>query len=70
MVPLIASDPVQAPLAVQLLAFVDDHVSVALCPTVNEVGETDMVTVGAGAVTVKVALPLALTPAALAQSSE
>jgi hypothetical protein len=62
-VPLVASAPLHAPLAVQDVALVDDHVTVALCPTVIEVGATAMVTVGAtGAVTVKVAVAFAIPP--------
>jgi hypothetical protein len=52
--------PVQAPLAVQAVAFAVDQVSVALCPTVTEVGLTEIVTVGAAAVTVSVADACAL----------
>jgi hypothetical protein len=40
--------PLHAPLAVQLVAFVDDHVSEALPPSVILVGDTEIVTVGAG----------------------
>jgi hypothetical protein len=65
MVPLVACVPVHAPLAVQEVALVEDQVSVALCPTMIEVGLTVRVTVGAGvaAVTVKAADALALPPA-------
>jgi hypothetical protein len=50
---------------VQDVALVDDQVSVALWPTVIEVGDTASVTVGRGgaAVTVKVAVAFALPPA-------
>ena len=47
-VPLVACVPLQAPLAVQEVALVDDHVKVALCPAPMVVGATAMVTVGAG----------------------
>ena len=64
-VPLVASVPLHAPLAVQEVALVDDQVSVALWPTVIEVGDTAIVTVGTGggAVTVKEAVAFALPPA-------
>jgi hypothetical protein len=62
-VPLAASAPLHAPLAVQEVALVDDHVTVALCPTVIEVGATAMVTVGMGAVTAKAAVACAVPPA-------
>jgi hypothetical protein len=45
-VPLVACAPLQAPLAVQELAFVEDHVNVALSPVVMVVGVTERVTVG------------------------
>jgi hypothetical protein len=64
-VPLVASAPLHVPLAVQDVASVDDQVTVALWPTVIEVGDTAIVTVGrgGGAVTVKVAVAFALPPA-------
>jgi hypothetical protein len=68
-VPLVASVPLHDPLAAQDVALVDDQVSVALCPTVIEVGVTAMVTVGTGAVTVKVAVAFALPPAPLQVST-
>jgi hypothetical protein len=48
--PLVCCEPLHAPLAVHDVAFVDDHVSVALCATVivDELRETE--TVGAGTV--------------------
>lgn len=49
-VPLVACVPLHAPLAVQAVAFVDDHVRVELPPTVIVVGATAMVTVGAAGV--------------------
>ena len=64
-VPLVASAPLHAPLAVQEVAFVEDQVTVAPWPTVIEVGDTAIVTVGRGgaAVTVKEAVAFALPPA-------
>jgi hypothetical protein len=47
--PVAAWLPLQAPLAVQEVAWVLDHISVADWPAVIEVGLTDMVTVGFGA---------------------
>ena len=63
--PLVACVPVQAPLAVHDVAFVEDHVSVELCPSVIEVGLTDRVTVGEAAVTVNAAEARALPPVPL-----
>jgi uncharacterized protein (UPF0212 family) len=55
--------PLHAPLAVHDVALVDDHVSVALDPTMIGLGETEIVTVGAaGAFTVSVAEALPLPP--------
>ena len=64
-VPLVASVPLHAPLAVHDVALVEDQVTVAVCPTVILVGETLIVTVGAtgAAFTVSVAVPLADPPA-------
>ena len=64
-VPLVACVPLQAPLAVQEVAFVEDHVSVALSPTVIEVGLIARVTVGTAAFTVNSADACALPPAPL-----
>jgi hypothetical protein len=62
-VPLIACAPLHAPLAVHDVALVDDHVSVALDPSVMLDGETEIVTVGAeGAFTVSVAEALPVPP--------
>jgi hypothetical protein len=62
-VPLVASVPLQAPLAVHDVALVDDHVSVALEPRMIGLGDTAIVTVGAaGALTVSVAEALPLPP--------
>jgi hypothetical protein len=53
-VPFVFLAPLQAFPAVQVVALVEDQVSVALCPSVIEVGATDRVTVGRGGlVTVK-----------------
>jgi hypothetical protein len=61
-VPLVASLPLQLPLAVHAVAFVDDQVSVLLDPTVRLVGLALIVTVGTGAVTVTIAVALADPP--------
>jgi hypothetical protein len=47
-VPLVVSVPLQAPLAVHEVAFVDDQVRVALEPRVMELEFSDKVTVGFG----------------------
>jgi hypothetical protein len=47
---------------VQEVAFVDDHVTVALEPNVREVGLTEMLTAGAGVLTMSVADALPLPP--------
>jgi hypothetical protein len=47
-VPDVALAPVQPPLAVQLVSFVDDHVIVEDWPEVVDVGEAEMVAVGEG----------------------
>ncbi len=60
--PLKGSDPDQAPEAVQVVALVDAHVSVALPPLVMELGLTVSATVGAGALTDTVADCVALPP--------
>lgn len=62
-VPLVASEPLQPPLAAQDVALVDDHVSVDAAPFATVVGLADNVTVGAGAFTVTVADWDALPPA-------
>jgi hypothetical protein len=62
-VPLVASVPLHAPLAVHDVALADDHVSVALDPRMIGLGETEIVTAGAaGAPTVSVAEALLLPP--------
>ena len=58
-VPLLACAPLQLLLAVQLVALLDDQLSVALCPSVIEFGVTEMFTVGGGACTVTVTDALA-----------
>ena len=63
-VPLIASAPVQPPLAVQNVAFVLDQVRVELPPEEMVVGLADSVTVGAAGFTVTVAVWVAAAPAA------
>lgn len=45
-VPLVASLPLHAPLAVHAVAFVDDHVSVVLVPATMLVGFAAIATVG------------------------
>ena len=67
-VPLIASAPVQPPLAVQEVAFVLDQVRVELPPEEMVVGLADSVTVGAGA-TVTVVLAGDVVPPAPVQVS-
>jgi hypothetical protein len=65
-VPLVFRAPLQPLLAVQLVAFVDDQLSVALCPSVMVVGVTEMCTVGGGGlVTVKVTVATKPPPAPL-----
>ena len=60
-VPLVASAPLQPPLAVQELALVLDQVSIEEPPEAIEVGLAERVAVGAGS-TVTVALAGALVP--------
>jgi hypothetical protein len=60
-VPLVASVPVQPPLAVQEVAFVLDQVNIELAPDAMVVGFADRVAVGIGAI-VTVALAGALVP--------
>lgn len=62
--PLVASVPVQPPLAVHEVALVLDQVRVELLPDAMIIGLADRVTVGAGgaAVTVTVALAGAVVP--------
>jgi hypothetical protein len=61
-VPLTALAPDQAPEAAHEVAFVDDHVSVALLPLLIALGPTLSVTVGATALTETVADCAALPP--------
>ena len=63
--PEVALAPDQAPVAVQLVALVDDHVSVELAPVATVLGLALIVTVGAGGVllTVTVVLAESLPPA-------
>ena len=49
--PLIALLPLQAPDAVQAVAFVADQVSVELVPLASELGAAEITTVGAGELT-------------------
>jgi hypothetical protein len=67
--PLVVLAPVHAPEAVQLVASVEDQVSVALAPFAMVCGLAVIVTVGAGAVTVTVA-DCASVPPAPVQLSE
>lgn len=66
-VPLVAMVPLQPPDAVQEVALVEVHVSVALPPTVIDVGLALIETVGAGA-TVTVVLAEAVPPAPVQSS--
>jgi hypothetical protein len=61
-VPLVASDPLQPPVAAQEVAFVDDQVKVDALPLATVVGVGDKMTVGAGEFTVTVADCDALPP--------
>jgi hypothetical protein len=67
-VPVGVCDPLQAESALQLVALVDDQVTVALCPNVMVLGDTLIVTVGAapgadaGVLTISAAAPLPAPP--------
>jgi hypothetical protein len=62
--PAVACVPLQAPLAAQAVALVEDQVTTTLWPIVMDAGLTDSVNVGAGAVlTASDADALALPPA-------
>jgi hypothetical protein len=61
-VPLSSSAPDQAPEATHEVAFVDDHVSIALLPLVIALGPTLSVTVGAAGLTETVVDCAALPP--------
>jgi len=66
--PLRAIEPLQPPEAVQEVAFVEDQVKVAVLPDVTVDGEGVSETVGAGGVTVTVAVAAAgVVPTAPAQ---
>jgi hypothetical protein len=67
-VPLVASAPLQAPLAVQEVAFVLDHVRIEVLPEAIVAGLAESAAVGAGA-TVTVALTGAVVPPAPVQVS-
>lgn len=66
--PLVASVPLHSPEAVQLVAFVEDQVSVAVLPTTIELAETLKLAVGAGTVTSSVTVVAAELPFAFAQT--
>jgi hypothetical protein len=69
--PLVASVPLQLPLAVQLVASVDDQVSVAVLPTAIDDADSVSVGVGGGAsVTVRVAEVVAEFPLTFVQKME
>jgi hypothetical protein len=60
--PLVASDPLQPPEALQAVAFVDDQVNADLAPLATVLGLAVKVTVGAALVTATVADCVALPP--------
>jgi hypothetical protein len=62
-VPLTAFEPLHAPLAVQAVASVDDHVSADEAPRTRDVGLAAIITVGGKGFAVTVAEALALPPA-------
>lgn len=66
--PLVGCAPVQPFDALQVLAFVEDHVSVEVLPLLMVVGFAAIVTTGAGALTVTVADWAALPPAPVQES--
>ncbi len=70
--PLVGSEPLQLPDAVQLVALVDDQVRVVEVPSVIELDESVRVGADGGcrALTVSVADPAVDVPTALAQTSE
>ena len=68
-VPLVALAPLQPPVAVQEVAFVELHVSVELPPLAMEVGAAVNVTVGSGT-TMMVAVATLLVPPVPVQVSE
>lgn len=63
--PLVARDPLHPPLAVQFAAFTLDQLSIALPPLITLVGVAEKLRVGAGVVTVTVALCTVVPPAPL-----
>lgn len=69
-VPLVGSVPAQPFDAVQELAFVEDQVSTDVLPLLTVVGFAEIVTTGAGAVTVTVAEFEALPPAPVQESAK
>jgi hypothetical protein len=66
--PLAASEPVQPPDAAQEVAPVEAHVNVEAAPLATVLGAAVNVTVGAGVVTVTVAVCAALPPAPVQDS--
>jgi hypothetical protein len=54
--PLVPSEPDHEPLAVQVVALVEDQVKIELCPAAMVAGEAAIVTVGTGALTVALAV--------------
>jgi hypothetical protein len=70
-VPLVASVPLQLPLAVQLVAVGEDQVIVAVLPTAIEVADSVKVGVAGGAsVTVKLTEVVVELPVAFVHASE
>jgi hypothetical protein len=61
-VPAVASEPLQPPEAVQVVALVDDHVSADVAPLLTVAGLAARVTAGAGVVTDTVADCAAFPP--------
>lgn len=66
--PLAACDPLQPPLAVQLVPVLDDQVSVALWPSVIDDGATDIEIVGAGGAELPPPPPPPQAPSAIVTS--
>jgi hypothetical protein len=65
-VPVVGWEPLQSPLAIQVLALVVLQLSTVDCPELSVAGEAVRVTVGGGgAVTITVAEALALPPSPL-----
>jgi hypothetical protein len=61
--PLMASEPLQPPDAAHAVAPVEDHVNIDVAPLATVLGVAVKVTVGAGVVTVTIAVCAALPPA-------